>query len=51
MLFSILDLEVDPTLLSNVHDTISFIMHSMASDNLATWLTLLREVSLRLPSL
>ncbi len=44
VLFSILDHEMDPTLLSHVHDTLSFIMQSMAAENLTTWLTLLREV-------
>ncbi len=44
MLFSVLDHEMDATILSNIHDTLSFIMHSMASENLTTWLSLLREV-------
>eukprot|EP00095_Tigriopus_kingsejongensis_P009914 maker-scaffold1364_size45483-snap-gene-0.13 protein:Tk09914 transcript:maker-scaffold1364_size45483-snap-gene-0.13-mRNA-1 annotation:"heat repeat-containing protein 5b" len=44
ILFSILDHELDATLLSNIHDTLLFIMQSMASDNLTSWLSLLREV-------
>ena len=44
MLFSVLDHEMDATILSNIHDTLSFIMHSMAAENLTAWLSLLREV-------
>ncbi|TRY62849.1 hypothetical protein TCAL_08197 [Tigriopus californicus] len=43
ILFSILDHELDPLLLSNIHDTLLFIMQSMASENLTSWLSLLRE--------
>ena len=44
ILFSVLDHELDTTLLSNTHDTLLFILQSMAADNLTAWLTLLREV-------
>jgi hypothetical protein len=46
MLFSLLDYEVDPVLISNIHDTINSIMHSMVTENLSSWLALCREVSL-----
>ena len=29
---------------SNIHDTLTSIMHSMAAENLTSWLSLLREV-------
>ena len=44
LLFSILDHELEPTILSNIHDTLTFIMHAMAAENLTMWLGLLREV-------
>eukprot|EP00096_Caligus_rogercresseyi_P009555 TRINITY_DN3256_c0_g1_i1.p1 TRINITY_DN3256_c0_g1~~TRINITY_DN3256_c0_g1_i1.p1 ORF type:complete len:883 (-),score=292.20 TRINITY_DN3256_c0_g1_i1:267-2915(-) len=44
VLFSLLDLEVDPTMISNIHDTLNSIMQSMAAENLTNWLSLLREV-------
>ena len=44
ILFSILDHELDVDLSSNIHDTLSSIMHSMAAENLTSWLSLLREV-------
>ncbi len=44
MLFAVLDREMDVNLVSNVHDTLIFIMQSMAADNLTSWLGLLREV-------
>ncbi len=44
MLFSVLDHELDATILSNIHDTLTFIMQSMAADDLSAWLSLLREV-------
>lgn len=44
ILFTILDHEMDHTMLSNVHDTLIFILQSMAADNLTMWLSLLREV-------
>ena len=45
LLFSTLDHELEPTILSNIHDTLTFIMHAMAAENLTMWLGLLREVS------
>lgn len=44
MLFSLLDYEVDPGLISNIHDTINSIMHSMVAENLTSWLHLCREM-------
>ena len=44
MLFSLLDYETDGSLVSDIHDTLSSIMASMASDNLQSWLALCREV-------
>ena len=44
ILFSYLDHEMDPVLLSNIHDTLTYIMQSMAAENLTLWLSLLREV-------
>jgi hypothetical protein len=44
MLFSLLDYEVDPCVLSDIHDTITSIMHSMVADKLTSWLHLCREV-------
>ncbi|QQP56837.1 Uncharacterized protein FKW44_001638, partial [Caligus rogercresseyi] len=35
---------VDPTMISNIHDTLNSIMQSMAAENLTNWLSLLREV-------
>lgn len=45
MLFSLLDYEVDPAMISNIHDTINSIMHSMVTENLSSWLALCREVN------
>ena len=47
MLFSLLDNEVDPAMISNIHDTINSIMHSMVAENLSSWLALCREVRCR----
>jgi hypothetical protein len=44
ILFSILDHELDHSLISNIHDTLTSIMQSMAAENLTGWLGLLREV-------
>ena len=44
MLFSLLDYEVDPGLMSNIHDTINSIMQSMVVQDLTAWLSLCREV-------
>ena len=44
ILFSILDHELDVGLTSNIHDTLTSIMQSMAAENLTAWLSLLREV-------
>ena len=44
MLFQLLDLEMDSSLINNIHDTLNSIMMSMASDNLTVWLSLLKEV-------
>ena len=44
ILFSILDHELDVDLSSNIHDTLTSIMQSMAAENLTSWLSLLREV-------
>jgi hypothetical protein len=48
MLFSLLDYEVDPAMVSNIHDTINSIMHSMVTENLSSWLALCREVTVKL---
>lgn len=45
MLFSLMDYEVDPCVLSDIHDTITSIMHSMVADKLTSWLHLCREAS------
>ena len=44
ILFSILDHELDVALSSNIHDTLTSVMQSMAAENLTSWLSLLREV-------
>ena len=44
ILFSVLDQEMNSSILSDVHDTLIFILQSTAADNLTTWLSLLREV-------
>ncbi|XP_040574960.1 HEAT repeat-containing protein 5B [Lepeophtheirus salmonis] len=42
--FSLLDLEVNGNMISNIHDTLNSVMQSMAAENLTMWLSLLREV-------
>ena len=44
MLFSLLDHETDPKLVSDVHDALTSIMQAMAAENLTAWLALCREV-------
>ena len=44
LLFSLLDHELDPSLISDIHDTLNSIVHTMAAENLSQWLCLCREV-------
>lgn len=44
LLFSLLDHEVDPSLTSDIHDTLNSMMHSTAVTNLSAWLSMCREV-------
>lgn len=44
LLFSLLDHEVDPSLVSDIHDTLNSMMHSTAVSNLSSWLSMCREV-------
>ena len=44
MLFSLLDYETDTGLVSDIHDTLTSIVQTMAADNLQSWLALCREV-------
>ena len=44
LLFSLLDHEVDPSLTSDIHDTLNSMMHSTAVPSLFAWLSMCREV-------
>ena len=44
MLFSLLDYETDAGLVSDIHDTLTSIVQTMAAENLQSWLALCREV-------
>ena len=44
VMFSLLDHEVDPGIISDVHDALNSMLHSTATENLSNWLSLCREV-------
>jgi len=44
LLFSLLDHELDPNLMSAIHDALNSMMHSTAASSLSSWLALCREV-------
>lgn len=44
LMFSLLDHEQDPSMISDIHDALNSMMHSMAAENLSVWLSLCREV-------
>ena len=44
VMFSLLDHEVDPGIISDIHDALNSMLHSTAVENLSNWLSLCREV-------
>ena len=44
VMFSLLDHEVDPAIISDIHDALNSMLHSTAVENLSNWLSLCREV-------
>ena len=44
MLFSMLDMETDDKLRTNIHDTLISMLHELAGEDLARWLLLCKAV-------